>query len=79
MLLHDIERRATSADASLVADDSSFRRLLGDFTSGLSSRFRLVAVGAGASCGQPRETSGIWRSLDQPRVKADHTLLCDVP
>ena len=38
-------RRAASADASLViADDSSFRRLLEEFTSGLSSRFRLVAI-----------------------------------
>lgn len=40
-----IWRRATSADAwRVIAEDSSFRRASGEFTSGLSSRFRLVVI-----------------------------------
>jgi len=38
-----IWRRTTWADARrVIAEDSSFRRASGEFTSGLSSRFRLV-------------------------------------
>ena len=39
-----ISRRATSADASLVIADSKFWRVSGEFTSELSSRFRLIAM-----------------------------------